>query len=439
MAVTHSGPTSSGLVGRPSWTAGRAWWHRYRARVDDVAITGAGLLAGVLVVLTGLPDITARLWWHGGLTVAASAALWWRRARPLLVTLVAAGAVGAGAALVLLPLVLLTLAVHRGGRALAVGLLACEAAYLVSTWYEAIDGSLVARLEGLLIGSALVLGLPVAAGAYLGARRALVASLRDRVERAEADQAVRAERARAAERTRIAREMHDVLGHRITLLALHAGALEINPAAAPAEVERTAMLLRTTAHEAMQELRGILGVLRTTVDDVPDLASPVAPQPTLSDLAQLVREHHETGMSLTLHQDLDPGAEPPALVGRTAYRVVQESLTNATRHAPGASVGIRTSGSPGSGLRVEITNTRGAGAASSTEVVGSGLGLIGLRERVVLAGGRLGTGRTDDGGFTVHAWLPWRSDEAGQAPRLGPSTSATRPSPDLQHAPEVLG
>ena len=136
----------------------------------------------------------------------------------------------------------------------------------------------------------------VAWGMYIRARRQLLASLRERVAHAEATQKLLAEQARHAERTRIAQEMHDVLGHRVSLMALHAGALEVRPELPPAEVRAAAGLIRSTARQALEELRGVIGVLR----DGNAEEAPRAPQPSLRDITRLVQESRQAGMNVTL-------------------------------------------------------------------------------------------------------------------------------------------
>lgn len=233
-----------------------------------------------------------------------------------------------------------------------------------------------------------------AAGLYVGARRALLASLRERAERAEAEQARRAEQARTAERRRIAREMHDALGHRLSLLSVHAGALELRADLGPDAVARAAGVLRETARGALDDLREIVLVLREpALDDVD------RPQPRLADVADLVAQSRAAGAEVELVQDV--GAEPPGPVGRTAYRVVQEGLTNARRHAGGAPVAVEVRGGAGE-LAVRVVS--GPGRAGPP---GSGTGLIGLAERVALVGGELHHGTGPDRRHVLAARLPW--------------------------------
>ena len=237
-------------------------------------------------------------------------------------------------------------------------------------------------------------------GAQTQARRALVASLEDRARRAEEDQAHRIAEARRGERTRIAREMHDVLAHRLTLLAAYAGALEFRPDAPPDEVARASGVIREGAHQALEELREVIGVLREDpTDEERD-----RPQPTLADLPRLVAETRAAGTPVTLDDRLQDGSTVPDVLGRTAYRVVQEALTNARKHAPGQPVTVLIAGKPGRHLLAVVTNP--AQGAAPTAVPGSGTGLVGLRERVQLAGGRLDA-KAGRGRFRIWAVLPW--------------------------------
>ncbi|MGA5038626.1 sensor histidine kinase [Streptomyces capoamus] len=239
-------------------------------------------------------------------------------------------------------------------------------------------------------------------GMFVRSKRQLVLSLRDRARHAETEARLRAEQAQRLAREAIAREMHDVLAHRLTLLSVHAGALEFRPDAPREEVVRAAGVIRESAHEALQDLREIIGVLRAGEADEP---SGGRPQPTLAALDALVAECRGAGMAVTLDHGVADPAAVPASVGRTAYRIAQEALTNARKHAPGTEVTVRLTGTPGDGLTITVTHP--APPAPAPFVPGSGQGLIGLTERATLAGGRLHHGPRPDGGFEVRGWLPW--------------------------------
>jgi signal transduction histidine kinase len=245
----------------------------------------------------------------------------------------------------------------------------------------------------------------VAWGQLTQARRALIASLQERARRAEAEQGRRVAEARAAERTRIAREMHDVLAHRLSLLATYAGAIEYRPDAPPEQVTRAAGVVRTGAHQALDELREVITLLRD--DNGPDDGDGAQrPQPGLEDLPQLVGESRDAGARVQLDDRVPDPAALPGAVGRTAYRVVQEGLTNARKHAPGEPVQVVVDGRPGDRLVIDIRNPVGDGYATPPAIGGSGTGLIGLTERVRLAGGELDH-QIADGEFRLSARLPW--------------------------------
>jgi len=237
-------------------------------------------------------------------------------------------------------------------------------------------------------------------GMFVRSKRQLLLSLRDQVRRAETEAALRAEQAQRLAREAIAREMHDVLAHRLTLLSVHAGALEFRPDAPREETVRAAGVIRESAHEALQDLREIIGVLRAGESD-----DAGRPQPTLGAVEGLVAESRQAGMKVVLDLRVTDPAAVPASVGRTAYRIAQEGLTNARKHAPGAEVTVSMAGGPGAGLAVAVLNPPPPGPVPP--VPGSGQGLIGLTERATLAGGTLEHGRESDGGFAVRAWLPW--------------------------------
>ena len=239
-------------------------------------------------------------------------------------------------------------------------------------------------------------------GQLTQARRALIVSLRERARRAEAEQGRRVAEARAAERTRIAREMHDVLAHRLSLLATYAGAIEYRPDAPPEQVARAAGVVRAGAHQALDELREVITVLR---EDDGDGEGAERPQPGLADLPRLVEESRDAGARVQLDDRVPDPAVLPGAAGRTAYRVIQEGLTNARRHAPGEPVQVVIDGRPGGGLLIDIRNPLVNGQAVPA-IGGSGTGLIGLTERVRLTGGELDHQATD-GEFRLSARLPW--------------------------------
>ena len=328
-------------------------------------------------------------------------ALWWRRKYPvaLAAAMVVAGAVSsaAGAAAAI---AFFSLAVHRPFRVVAplsLAVIATQPIYLAIFPQQDVPYAVNFAL------SVLIIGVVVMWGMFVRARRQLVTTLRDRAERAESEQHLRVEQARTHERARIAREMHDVLAHRISLLSLHAGALEFRPDAPPEEIARAAGVIRSSAHQALEDLRAVIGVLR----EDPDGADPERPQPTLADLPALIDESRAAGMRVTYTWAVAPEVVVPEGLGRNAYRIVQEGLTNARKHARGSAVDVAVDGAPGDGLTIEVRNRLPVGAFVGAEIPGTGVGIIGLAERASLAGGRLEHGRTETGDYRLWAWLPW--------------------------------
>jgi len=378
-----------------------------RSARDWVVDTGLFLLAAsywVLAVGGRLQaDTPPEPAWLFTLDVAASAlgvaALWLRRRWPVGLAL-ALVALSTFSELVALAMVvaLFTVAVHRPPRTTAFVFAASLPAPLVYVVFRREPGTSGFLL--FLLGVA-VQGGAVGWGLFVRHRRQLVLSQRDRATRAETEVRLRAEQAQHRAREEIAREMHDVLGHRLSLLSVHAGALEFRPDAPAEEVARTAKVIRESAHQALQDLREVIGVLRGPVGELP--------QPTLADLRLLVAESGRAGMRVDLRTETSGPA--PDGVGRTAYRIVQEGLTNARKHAPGAEVRVRLAGAPGRGLTVEVDNAAPATGPGHPPVPAPapppGQGLGGLAERVALADGRLEHGPTAAGGWRLSAWLPW--------------------------------
>ncbi len=331
--------------------------------------------------------------------VLASGSLWWRRRWPvavavgcLLLGVVSSSATPAGL------LALSSLAVHRPMRPTVVVTALWVPSLLAYAAYSPTTGPVAVLL--------FVVPLTLAVsgwGMFIRARRLLLLSLRERALRAEADQELQQEQARVAERTRIAREMHDVLAHRISLLALHAGGLEVRPDLPPEQVQATAALLRTTARQALEELRSVIGVLREDAGH----AAATAPQPTLRDITRLVEEREAAGTEIDFEMNVERRDEVPPGLGRDAYRIVQEALTNVGKHAQGSPTRVRVTGAPEQGLHISVRNQQPRPAGSALALPGSGAGLLGLQERVALAGGTLLHGPDNSGDFVVEAELTW--------------------------------
>ncbi|MBB5835444.1 sensor histidine kinase [Kribbella italica] len=295
---------------------------------------------------------------------------------------------------------LFSVAVHRRPAVSVASLVLAVVSAVVQFWLYPIK---VAGVEqNYLFGAgftALFCMALVAWGIVVRTRRQLLLSMEERARRAESEQELRVEQGRRRERERIAREMHDALGHRLSLLSVHAGALEFRPDMPPDELAVTAGVIRATARESMDDLREIVGVLRG-----PGLSDPGGrrPQPGIGEIAELVEESEAAGMTVRFEPLAGEADGLPATTGRHGYRIVQEALTNARKHAPGSLVRVELTGGPGDGLTIEVRNRLTPGVA----VPGSQVGLVGLAERATLAGGRL-EHHVRAGEFQLTAWLPW--------------------------------
>ncbi len=367
-----------------------------------VAVRLVGMAAISGAALSGVADRSATwLWVDVPLGLVALVLVYFRRRWPLTVAL-ATAALSAVSALAAGPAVLaaVSLATRRVyWQVLILGIASVVAGQTFVTvrpgqgtpvWLDLVINTIV---------TAAVLGW----GLYIGSRRELVWTLQQRAERAEAEQELRAAQARGNERARIAREMHDVLAHRISQISLHAGALGFRTDLDADELRANATVIRDLANDALTDLRGVLGVLRD-----PETGEPTgAPQPTWADLPALVDQARDAGLHVELSDQLSgqlSGSAPvPDVVGRTLYRIVQEGITNAGKHAPGAVLRIEVSGSPEDGVDIVLRNPIGFGP---TRTPGAGLGLVGLVERAQLRGGRL-EGHRDGGQFVLRGWIPW--------------------------------
>ena len=237
-------------------------------------------------------------------------------------------------------------------------------------------------------------------GAYIGSRRELLWTLKYRAERAEAEQELRTSQARTNERARIAREMHDVLAHRISQVSMHASALAFRTDLDAEQMRASATIIQDTAHQALADLRGVLGVLRD-----PESGEPLeAPQPTYRDLAPLVEAVRSAGLKVTYDDRLGPSGRRAAGRDRPHRLPDRPGGHDERREArPGHRAEIVVSGSRDEGISVELRNPLGVRRGSTP---GSGLGLVGLTERAELRGGRL-EGRREDGAWVLRGWIPW--------------------------------
>ncbi|MFC0434383.1 sensor histidine kinase [Kutzneria buriramensis] len=242
------------------------------------------------------------------------------------------------------------------------------------------------------------IGFPLLLGLWVWQRRQLVASLRERTRQAELERDMLAVKAVADERTRIARELHDVVAHRVSLLTVQAGAVSLSP---NKELAEFAEGIRQNGAAAMEELREMLSVLRREDGDL----APKHPQPTLAAACELIADASAAGQHVqaSLPEELP---EVPGTTARAVYWLLHESLANTAKHAPGADIEVVLRDHDDR-LDVRVANT--VGLPRATPVPKSGFGLIGMRERVVLSGGTLAVGPLPGGGFEVAATFPKES------------------------------
>ncbi|MEV7726814.1 histidine kinase [Streptomyces sp. NPDC087917] len=417
--MTSTGEERGGVGRDGPW-----WWGRPRAAALDV---GLGAVSAVECALEGVPfaheaGIPVPLGVLFGLVVGATLVL--RRRWPVAVVLVGIAVAPAMMGFLLGVVGLYTLAAWEAPRRVVATLTAMSLAgtfvvtYLRTRGDVDADTTLVVVLSGFMAVALTV--PPVLLGLYLGARRRLMESLQERADSLErelsllADRAEeRAEWARTEERTRIAREMHDVVAHRVSLMVVHAAALQAVALKDPAKAARNAALVGDMGRQALTELREMLGVLRSGPaaprprSVPPAVVVPVGGTedgPSLAELEHLVGQSRAAGMSVEMVVQGDAGAYPGE-VEQTAYRVVQEALTNCHKHAPGARVVVRLAHRDGE-VAMQVENGPCAADAGRPELPSGGNGLVGMRERVLGLGGVFVSGPTDAGGFRVSAVLP---------------------------------
>ncbi|MFJ1805152.1 MULTISPECIES: sensor histidine kinase [unclassified Streptomyces] len=264
---------------------------------------------------------------------------------------------------------------------------------------------LPSELAGNAVSAVLLLLFPALAGTLWGRRRPLVSLLRERNAFLEQARTLTAATARMEERTRIAGEMHDLLGHRLSLISVHAGALELAAARQAPALVGQAELLRTTAGTAMGELREILGVLRYA-----DMTDPMGrtgdEKGTREDITALVTQSRQTGSIVELDWSVPDTAEVGLRARQAIHRVVREGLTNVLKHASGAPTRVLVRGDTDNGIEVSVTNE--APRAAGRSQGGNHSGLAGCRERISLLGGTFEAGALPSGGFRMAAWLPTR-------------------------------
>lgn len=277
---------------------------------------------------------------------------------------------------------------------------------------------------GYVVLGVLLVALSVGAGLLRRSRAVASAASRAHQEQSRAVQELRAELttelSRQDERDLIARELHDTVAHHLSVVSLRASALEVS---AEGDVERdAARSMRSSAHEALEEMRDLIALLRDA--QVPLTPGPMAGR-TLADLPELLATAREAGADVAATVFVSEGAAAPATLTRAVYRIVQESLTNALKHAPGARIDVDVRAAPGDGVHVRVRNAL-PGAHEGPAAPGSGTGLVGMRERAATVGGTVTAG-PDGPAWAVVAHLPW--------PAAG-SPSGPAPTPD---GPTIAG
>ena len=364
------------------------------------------VLAGAALVELALSPPPDRVLAAVGAVLVATLPLAWRERASLLVVLAAA----AGVLLFALAFgesqelpLMLWLAVGAGlyslgefgsNREVVIGASVALASYVVLGLIEGDPGTI--GFGGLLSVAAVGVGRAVR---VMGFESDV---LEARIDRLQEEQEEREREAVTAERARIARELHDVIGHSISVMGVQAGAVRRVLPAELAEERETLQSVERTGREAITEMRRLLDLLRAAGE------APSGALPTLSLTPQLVADMRHAGLAVEFEADGDLEDVPPGLA-LAAYRIVQEALTNALKHAPEARVSVRVRRGAGQ-LDVEVLQA--PGAAPHPEREGPGHGLVGMHERVALYGGRLAAGPGPDGGFEVRATLPLQGGAA---------------------------
>ncbi|MFG2313015.1 sensor histidine kinase [Streptomyces sp. NPDC048566] len=362
------------------------WWAVYGRAGLVLMLTAAAVQNGAATI--GGQYLTVRT----AAAVLCAAALLVRRLPWFVAPLLTTAATGVWGWL-MLPLLLIALFDLAARRRTAVAAGCCVIVLAASTVLPAS----VSLWKPQQYGASLFLLLAVVGGLWMGNRRRLVQALNGEVEHLRIERELREQAARAAERSRIAAEMHDVLAHRLSLIALHTGVLATRADALPGPVAQRLTLLRTASTEALADLRDVLGALSDTGPGSGDQP----PVPILRDVRELTEQARAAGQRVELAVEGSP--EQASAAHRLAvYRLVQEGLTNARKHAVDAPVRIRLDYGPPATV-VEIINTPGRTAAHA---VSSGFGLVGLAERVHALGGHLSVGPHGAGSWRLAARIP---------------------------------
>ncbi len=426
---TDGGNGSASLASTTMWQPHPVRWLREHPR-------GADLLLALLVTAMAIvghvvgdgesddPEVLDPTWWTTIIAVATAVPIYWRRTYPLrsglFVVAVQCGAllIGIeGAAFLGSTVAIYSIGAHSSGPRRTHFMTAIGAMILMLFVAGWLDGQ---NLISEFIGTIILLVTAFVLGDNMRRRRDHVATLAERAERAEREQELIAERRVNAERTRIARELHDVVAHSVSVMVIQAAAARRNLGDDIDRAEGALAAIEDTGRQTMTELRAILGVLRSSdTDQDPRLR----PQPTLADIDALLGRDDDLPVELIVGDDI---GELPQSVMLTGYRVVQEALTNVRRHAgPVEHVEVRVD-RHGDRLVVSVLDD-GRGAAADD--VGSGYGIVGMIERVSAIGGEIETGPRAGGGWRVRVSLPIDQQtavrrpvaneaERGRAPRL---------------------
>ena len=401
--------------GRPDRRTPAGRWAAMSVLVDLAKRRGPLLVPMILGVADALLVNGVTLGLELNLSLIAAVALLLRRRLPVLVFLVCLPGIFIGYVWFAPMIALYTVAVRRPGRRLlTVSALLLLAAHFVPYPVSELEPTAYRENTLTLIDSFVTSVAPIALGLLVRTRGELAARIEELTRsRLHADELI-ADQVLSTERARLAREMHDVVAHQVSLISLQAGAVQIS--AEDPKAREGARTIRELSVRTLDELRHMVGVLRAAGGDLEELT----PQPSLADLPRLIEmsaldvayeaDHEQDGHGRAPRAEAAERLGRPEAVERAAFRVVQEALTNVRKHAPGARVLVRIGevelARKTRGLRVEVRNGPPDATVSAPGLPGGGHGLIGLRERAQLLGGTLDAHPTDDGGFLVRAEFP---------------------------------
>ena len=378
---------------------------RHQLLLDAAVPVVAGAVAIVGVVFHGDPETRPLTL---ALALAAAAVLTARRRAPV-ATLAVSGALvlallavdhTAGAAAMFAPAVALySVGLTRGRiHQLAAGLAAVAAVVATDVFLAGDEAFRFATL-----GHAALVAVPLLAAEAVRNRRSYVALLLERLELAERTREEEARRRVEQERLRIARDLHDAVAHSLTTIKVQAGVAAHLLDRDPGNARDALLTIEGASHEALDELRAIVGILREHDGE----GAPLDPAPTLDAVSALVERERTRGLDVSLEIRGKRPPQVPEAVQLAAYRIIQESLTNARRHAAGAPARVGLSFDPD---RLLITVENGTGATRNGSGTGAGVGVIGMQERATAVGGALRATSSPDG-FRVAAELPYRRAE----------------------------